>query len=109
MRPGRSSTDPDVLSCRARSTGRAASAWFSASRLPGFQIASQSRGDKVHDVVDRSGRERLETHGIPKDGDTHHVLANARSVNLVAPAVGLEPTTKRLTAARSTTELRRSE
>ena len=27
----------------------------------------------------------------------------------VAPAVGLEPTTKRLTAARSTTELRRSE
>ena len=28
---------------------------------------------------------------------------------LLAPAVGLEPTTKRLTAARSTTELRRSE
>ena len=28
---------------------------------------------------------------------------------VVAPAVGLEPTTKRLTAARSTTELRRSE
>src|SRR5690349_11318805 len=27
----------------------------------------------------------------------------------MAPAVGLEPTTKRLTAARSTTELRRSE
>ena len=27
----------------------------------------------------------------------------------LAPAVGLEPTTKRLTAARSTTELRRSE
>src|SRR5690242_12613522 len=27
----------------------------------------------------------------------------------VAPAVGFEPTTKRLTAARSTTELRRSE
>ena len=26
----------------------------------------------------------------------------------LAPAVGLEPTTKRLTAARSTTELRRS-
>ena len=28
---------------------------------------------------------------------------------MLAPAVGLEPTTKRLTAARSTTELRRSE
>ena len=27
----------------------------------------------------------------------------------LAPAVGFEPTTKRLTAARSTTELRRSE
>jgi hypothetical protein len=28
---------------------------------------------------------------------------------VLAPAVGFEPTTKRLTAARSTTELRRSE
>src|SRR4051812_29971827 len=33
----------------------------------------------------------------------------ARRTARVAPAVGLEPTTKRLTAARSTTELRRSE
>src|SRR6185295_6340864 len=35
-------------------------------------------------------------------------MAGARREG-VAPAVGLEPTTKRLTAARSTTELRRSE
>lgn len=35
-------------------------------------------------------------------------IAARRRGNQLAPAVGLEPTTKRLTAARSTTELRRS-
>ena len=37
-----------------------------------------------------------------------HVSPMSR-LKTLAPAVGLEPTTKRLTAARSTTELRRSE
>ena len=36
-------------------------------------------------------------------------MLTARNLDGLAPAVGLEPTTKRLTAARSTTELRRSE
>src|SRR4051794_23515579 len=40
--------------------------------------------------------------------DHEDALANLPPDRL-APAVGLEPTTKRLTAARSTTELRRSE
>src|SRR4029079_19079065 len=37
-----------------------------------------------------------------------HVVSLRESRCEMAPAVGLEPTTKRLTAARSTTELRRS-
>ena len=36
-------------------------------------------------------------------------VTSSVTIGQVAPAVGLEPTTKRLTAARSTTELRRSE
>ena len=36
-------------------------------------------------------------------------MAQSRIVGRLAPAVGLEPTTKRLTAARSTTELRRND
>ena len=48
------------------------------------------------------------------EGATYDEIVAARSQPAgfrirVAPAVGLEPTTKRLTAARSTTELRRSE
>src|SRR5689334_1067039 len=43
----------------------------------------------------------------PKGRSRLHLLDRATEWRL-APAVGFEPTTKRLTAARSTTELRRS-
>ena len=52
----------------------------------------------------------LRIHEVQEAGNqnvtTEEAIA-ARS-NQVAPAVGFEPTTKRLTAARSTTELRRN-
>ena len=55
----------------------------------------------------RSGDRRVEWSSVVVPGAATRV-ERVRTGEL-APAVGLEPTTKRLTAARSTTELRRSE
>jgi hypothetical protein len=46
--------------------------------------------------------------GNLEDGDRRRCVNRVRFSEQLAPAVGFEPTTKRLTAARSTTELRRS-
>ena len=47
---------------------------------------------------------------IDVDGGEERAIPRWKNIsNRMAPAVGFEPTTWRLTAARSTTELRRSE
>jgi diguanylate cyclase (GGDEF)-like protein/PAS domain S-box-containing protein len=64
-------------------------------------------------VEDAATADRLRELGCPFGqgyyfGRPETVAAMAERLEKLAPAVGLEPTTKRLTAARSTTELRRN-
>src|SRR5262245_31711700 len=64
-------------------------------RNPGVLRRGRRRVSRVIEPIETTGLHGSRWTGITRGG--------------LAPAVGFEPTTKRLTAARSTTELRRNE